>query len=569
MPRHSARNDIVWMTMRRMRTPIIVLILVYFFSIMAMISVPGVDDTGKPYTMSFLDAAYFMAILQTTIGFGEIPYGFTAAQRIVVFWLLLPNVVAWLYSIGTLLGLILDKQFQAAFHRNRFNRQVRWIKEPFYIVCGFGNTGSMTVSGLLARGLRAVVIERDENTVRSMMLEDEFSHVPAITGLAGDRYMLELAGLQNKYCKGVIATTNDDHVNLTIAITVKLLRPELAVIARSENQRVCDNMASFGTDYIVNPYRIFAKRLTLALSSPVKYLVQDWLISAPGSELREVIKPPTGPWIVCGAGRFGSRMAEQLEQSGVPITVIDVRPERLSSYASTVLGRGTEAHTLEEAGIADAEGIIAGTGDDIDNLSIIMTARNLNPDLFFVSRQERRQHDALFDSSGSDLIARRGRIVARKILSVVTTPLLQSFMHHLIRTDESFAERIAARLKDVLKNRAPNIWVFELKGEIARSLRFVRAHAGEVTLEHICRNSRSEENEILPCVCLTLERGAQRIFLPGLDTELQIHDRLLFAGRSKVRMQMLWTMKDSHALLGNVSGKHLPRGALWRWLSKR
>ncbi len=118
-------------------------------------------------------------------------------------------------------------------------------------------------------------------------------------------------------------------------------------------------------------------------------------------------------------------------------------------------------------------------------------------------------------------------------------------------------------------NHAPNIWVFEIKGEIARCLRFVRAQTSGVTLEHISRNSRSEENEDLPCVCLSLERGAQRIFLPEADTELQIRDRLLFAGRDDVRRQMLWTMRDSHSLFGNVSGKQLPRGALWRWLSER
>jgi len=557
------------MTMRRMRTPIIVLILVYFFSIIAMISVPGMDADGNPYYMSFLDAAYFMAILQTTIGFGEIPYSFTAAQRMLVFWLLLPNVVAWLYSIGTLLGLILDKQFQATFHASRFSKQVRWLKDPFFIVCGFGNTGSMTVSGLMARGIKAVVIECDESTVRLMALEDEYAHVPALVGRARDRQALEMAGLYRSNCRGVIATTNHDHVNLTIAITVKLLRPELTVLARSENQRVCDNMASFGTDSVINPYRIFAERMSLALNSPIKYLVQDWLISVPGSELREVLEPPTGPWIVCGAGRFGMRMIEELEASGVPVTVVDVHPDRLPAYQNSVLGRGTEAHTLEQAGIADAEGIIAGTGDDIDNLSIIMTARHLNPRLFFIARQERRQHDELFASSGTDLVARRSLIVARKIISVVTTPLLQSFMQHLIRSDDSFAERTAARLKDVLENRSPSIWVYELKGEIARNLRFVRAQTSGVNLEHICRNSRSEENEELPCVCLTLERGAQRIFLPGPDTELQINDRLLFAGRDHARRQMLWTMMDSHSLMGNISGKQLPRGALWRWLSKR
>jgi len=552
-----------------MRTPIITLILTYFFSTLAMISVPGIDDAGNPYYMSFLDAAYFIAIMQSTIGLGEIPYAFTEAQRVLVYLLILPNVVAWLYSVGTLLGLILDKQFQSTFQSARFSRQVRRLKEPFFIVCGFGNTGSQTVSGLLARGIWAVVIESDESTVRTMALEDEYAHVPAIVGGARDRGVLDMAGLHRDNCRGIIATTNDDHVNLTIAITVKLLRPNLAVLARSENQRVCDNMASFGTDSIVNPYRIFAERLTLALSSPTKYLVQDWLISVPGSELRKVLKPPKGPWVVCGVGRFGALMVEHLEAIGLPVTVVDVHPDRLPAYKHAVLGRGTEAHTLEAADIANAEGIIAGTGDDIDNLSIIMTARQLNPDIFVIAREERRQHGELFDSSGADLVARRSLIVARRILSVVTTPLLLSFMQHLIRTDESFAERTAARLNDVLKNRAPSIWVFELKGEIARNLRFVRAQTGRFQLEHISRNSRSEENEILPCVCLSLERGAQRIFLPDPDTELQINDRLLFAGRDNARRQMTWTMMDSHSLMGNITGKQLPRGALWRWLSKR
>jgi hypothetical protein len=90
-----------------------------------------------------------------------------------------------------------------------------------------------------------------------------------------------------------------------------------------------------------------------------------------------------------------------------------------------------------------------------------------------------------------------------------------------------------------------------------------------VVLEHILRNSRSEENEFLPCVCLTLERGAQRKFLPDNDVELQIHDRLLFAGRDEAKRQMLWTLQDSHSLMGNATGKHLPRGGLWRWLSER
>lgn len=562
-------NDIVWITMRRMRMPLIILILVYFFSTLLMMAVPGVDDQGNLYRMGALDAAYLIAIMQTTIGFSEIPYAFTDAQRFMMYVLLLPNVVAWLYSIGTLLGLVLDKQFQSAFQRNRFSHQVKALKEPFYIVCGFGNTGSMTVSGLLSRGIKAVVIEKNEDIVRQMKLSDVYAHVPAIHGRSSGPDILELAGLNLPNCQGVIATTSDDHVNLTIAITVKLLKPELAVIARSEIDRVSDNMASFDTDSIINPYEIFAERLNLALVSPVKYLVQDWLISVPGSKLRKEVKPPTGEWIVCGAGRFGARMIEQLQKSALPVTVVDVHPDRLPAYANAILGRGTEADTLVQAGIESAVGIIAATGDDIDNLSIIMTARNLNPDLFFIARQERRQHDDLFDKLSADLVARRSLIAARRILSLVSTPLLPSFLQHLFRSDERFAQQVKTRLEHVLHEWAPVIWVLELKGELANSLRFVRSRSREVTLDDISRHSRSEDNEHLPCVCLSLERGAQSIFLPGPDTELQIDDRLLFAGLDMAHKQMLWTLNDAHSLLGNVTGTHLPRGSIWRWISER
>ncbi len=562
-------NDIIWLTMRRMRSPLIVLILVYFMSVFVMASVPGMDADGNPYRMHYLDAAYFVAIMATTIGFGEIPFAFTEAQRLAVFLLLLPNVVAWLYSIGTILSLFLDPQFRSVLKRGRFSQRVRWLGGPFYIVCGFGNTGSMVVNGLLKRGLYAVVLEREQDTVQRMLLDDNFAHVPALGADPTKREHLELAGLHNSSCRGVIVTTNEDHANLQIAITSKLLRPRLPVLARSESSRVKANMDSFGTDFTIDPYAIFAERLFLALSSPVKYLVQDWLISVPGSELREVLNPPSGRWIVCGAGRFGSRILDQLEESGVPFTVVDVHPDRLEKYRNGVVGRGTEAHTLTEAGIHDAVGIIAGTGDDVDNLSVIMTALELNRNLFVVARQENRENNQLFDASGAHLVARRSLIVARRILAVATTPLLQTFLQHLVTSNSDFAERTAARLRSVLHGKAPSLWLVDLVDEMGESIRGARSAGIKLNLGHITHNTRSEYSENLSCTCLVLERGAQRIFLPGSDYELLEGDRLLFAGRGTARREMMWGLMDANSLLGFATNKQLPRGAIWRWLWAR
>ena len=127
------------------------------------------------------------------------------------------------------------------------------------------------------------------------------------------------------------------------ALTSKLLRPDLPVLARAETRRVVANMASFGTDLTVDPYTIFAERFYLALKSPTKYLVQDWLISVPGSTLRTEIRPPDGRWIVAGVGRFGSRMTAKLDEAEVDYTVIDVHPDRVAARSGSVLGRGTEA----------------------------------------------------------------------------------------------------------------------------------------------------------------------------------------------------------------------------------
>jgi hypothetical protein len=332
---------------------------------------------------------------------------------------------------------------------------------------------------------------------------------------------------------------------------------------------VIDNMGSFGTDATVDPYTIFAERLFLALSSPTKYLVQDWLISVPGSRLRTELDPPDGRWIVCGVGRFGTRMAAKLDEAGIPFTVIDVHPERVATWSDAVLGRGTEAVTLDEARVRDAVGLIAGTGDDMDNLSIVMTAREMNPRLFVVARQENPQNDELFDASNADLVARRSLIVARRILMLATTPLLPVFIDHLVHHDEAFANTAKHRLSSVLEGRSPGLWTMQLTGPWAQSLREAKSENVPVRMEHLTQNARTPAYESLPCVCLLLERGSSRIFLPGAEQKLIEGDTLLFAGRGSARDEMLFALREPTALVSVASGRPQPRGAIMRGLARR
>ena len=60
---------------------------------------------------------------------------------------------------------------------------------------------------------------------------------------------------------GVVALTDSNEVNLKIALTAKLLNPKIKVICRADSHDVEANMASFGTDHIIDPFETFAQYL--------------------------------------------------------------------------------------------------------------------------------------------------------------------------------------------------------------------------------------------------------------------------------------------------------------------
>jgi voltage-gated potassium channel len=63
----------VFVILRRMRAPLIILIFIFAVSVLGLTLIPGQDADGQPWRMGFFDAFYFMSYTATTIGFGELP----------------------------------------------------------------------------------------------------------------------------------------------------------------------------------------------------------------------------------------------------------------------------------------------------------------------------------------------------------------------------------------------------------------------------------------------------------------------------------------------------------------
>src|SRR5210317_539194 len=228
-------NTLLYIMLRRLRMPLIALILVYAVSILGLVLIPGQDDQGQPWRMGFFHAFYFVSFMGSTIGFGEIPYPFTDAQRMWTLVCIYATVVTWLYAIGATLAVLQDQGFLRLIRTRRFAQKVRSLEEPFYLVCGYGTTGREVVLGLERRGLRSVVIDIRQERIDQVSLE-EFA-LPAY-GFCADASLpdnLALAGLEKANCLGILALTDQDGVNLAISIASKLVKPKRMVISRSEN----------------------------------------------------------------------------------------------------------------------------------------------------------------------------------------------------------------------------------------------------------------------------------------------------------------------------------------------
>ena len=92
-----------------MRAPLITLIVIFSVSVVGLTLVPGIGPDGQPARIGLFEAFYFMSYTATTIGFGELPWPFTTAQRLWVTFSIYLSVIGWAYAIGSLLTLVQDR----------------------------------------------------------------------------------------------------------------------------------------------------------------------------------------------------------------------------------------------------------------------------------------------------------------------------------------------------------------------------------------------------------------------------------------------------------------------------
>lgn len=553
----------IYLLFRRLRTPLLILITVYSFSVLGFVLIPGQSGEG----MSFFHAFYFVSFMGSTIGFGEIPDPFTDTQR---FWTLLAiygTVISWLYGIGTLLGVLQDPAFRRLMTENNFQRRIENMTDPFYIVCGYGDTGVLLTKSLSDEGMRVVVVDIDPDVVNEVEV-NEFTVQPYCLRADASRLRyLKMAGIQHHRCQGVIALTNNDQTNLTIATAVHLLNPKIRLIAKAESLEAESNIASFGKNITVNPYRVFADNINMVINAPGMYTLFDWLTGIPYDPLSEPNFPKDGAWILCGYDDFGKNIYKKLHEAETEVTVITPKQEDIIHLEKAVKGIGVRSEALEEAGIRKAQGIIAGTNNDADNLSIIMTAKELNPDIYIAARQNKRFHSPIFEAANINLTLQRGNTVARTIFALLRSPLLADFLNQALCHNDDWAKKLVSRMAGILDVDSPNLWEVEVSYTHSPAAYEALKKRKNIKLNDITRHPRDRTKQ-LACLPLILLRGDRHYLLPDIEQRLKKGDRLLYCGNAQAKKLYRWSLDDPHTLHYLLTGNEKSGAYVWAWIEQ-
>jgi voltage-gated potassium channel len=158
------------------------------------------------------------------------------------------------------------------------------------------------------------------------------------------------------------------------------------------------------------------------------------------------IEALNGHVIVCGWGRVGRAIGEELAAESTDLVVIDLDPERISqTLLPGMVGDATEDRVLEEAGLLRARALVAALDSDAANLFVTLSARALRPDLFIVARARVEESEEKLRRAGADRVVNPQSIGGARIAAFVLQPHVTEFLD-VVMHDRS----LQFRLEEVL-----------------------------------------------------------------------------------------------------------------------
>ncbi|WP_434656802.1 NAD-binding protein [Sulfurimonas sp. NW9] len=242
---------------------------------------------------------------------------------------------------------------------------------------------------------------------------------------------------------------------------------------------------------------------------------------------------PLGKYIIYGKGRMVKAIQEGLQKAGIEYVIEDFDSQRyIEEKNTTIFGDDEDIHRLIELGVKESACIIAATQNDLLNLTILNKAKQLNPKIFTMARENSLDDLNIFQASKINKIYIVEKILADATYSYIARPLADLFIQEARKKDDEWARIIVYMLNNIT-GMNPMYFETVLNDANAYALT-LRLEKGENISLADLRRSRADRNEMLHVVFLLLKRGNNIYLMPDARMNLQIGDELLIVQMRKI-----------------------------------
>jgi voltage-gated potassium channel len=136
-------------------------------------------------------------------------------------------------------------------------------------------------------------------------------------------------------------------------------------------------------------------------------------------------------YIICGAGRVGVSVAQELARKPCPFVIIEADEKKVTEFDPKwlmMIGDAASEKTLQDAGIRNALGLVAATTTDATNIYIVLTARSLNPNLKIIARASEERAQKHLKTAGADVVISPYTAAGHRIAQSFLRPKVLDFL---------------------------------------------------------------------------------------------------------------------------------------------
>lgn len=194
-------------------------------------------------------------------------------------------------------------------------------------------------------------------------------------------------------------------------------------------------------------------------------------------------------FIVCGYGRVGRHVADELSAEGLPFVVIETSAEKAAHIQQSgrlaLHGNAANEEVLRAAGIDRAKGLVAAVNSDAENVFITLTARGMRADLRIIARANYEESEPKLIRAGADRVILPYRTSGKRMVTMMIRPEVADFLDEVAHASglELLIDQIAIAEGSPLIGRSMRDVRTQLQDQSGATLLACRTSGGQINTQ--------------------------------------------------------------------------------------